>query len=67
MANDENKNQSAETSGDQKPGGVADLDRNEGQTLNGVVGGTGSDLEQDTSRLGGNENKPATDQQNSNK
>lgn len=56
MPENENKQQgenNAESSGDQPSGGVMGLDRSEGQTNNGVIGGTGSDLDQATERLGG--------------
>ena len=56
MAENENNQQGEkkmESSGDQPSGGVMDLDRSEGQTNNGVIGGTGSDLDKATERLGG--------------
>ncbi len=55
MSNEQNTKAGEQTSGDQTAGGPAGIDRNEGQTLNGTVGGSGSDLENASQRLGGNE------------
>jgi len=55
MTSEENKKTGEETSGDQVESGPAGMDRNEGQTLNGTVGGTGSDLDSTSERLGGSE------------
>ena len=57
MANKEDKKEDQKTSGGQKASEVMGMDRNEGQTLNGNVGGVGSDLENVSDRLGGNESE----------
>ena len=50
MINEENKGAGEKTSG--APANDAQgMDRNEGQTLNGPVGGTGSELDKDAKRL----------------
>lgn len=54
MASEENTKQGEQTSGDQAAGGPSGMDRNEGQTQNGTIGGSGSELENATERLGGN-------------
>jgi len=61
METDEKNKATHETSGDQEPGGHAGLDRHEGQTNNGTIGGTGSDLDKTTERLGGSPHQKEKD------